>query len=239
MHIEQPAFVLHSRPYRETSALVTFLTPEYGKVNGVVRGVRGGRKSASQKSAMLQPFQQLSLQWREKPNNQSDLLSIQNIEMSSLRFPLQAEANICGLYVNEILYRLLFPQVAIEALFEIYQQTLYQLLAAKQRNDQAWSLRQFEFQLLSELGHGLMCDEDIHQHPILSEESYYFYPQYGAVLSSLDSQQKGVLIQGECLLALTEMRYCEACLPQLKRLFRTVLAEYLGNKPIMTRELFR
>ena len=238
MQIEQSAFVLHSRPYRETSALVTFFTPEYGKVNGVVRGVRGGRKTSSQKTAMLQPFQQLTLQWREKPNNSSDLLSIQQIEMSPLRFPLQAEANICGMYVNELLYRLLFPQVATEALFDQYQQTLYQLLAAKTRSDQAWSLRMFEFQLLSELGHGLMCDEDIHQQPIHAEESYHFYPQQGAVLSSFDSQQQGVLIKGECLLALTDMHYCEACLPQLKRLFRAVLAEYLGDKPIMTRELF-
>ncbi|BCN93159.1 DNA repair protein RecO [Thiomicrorhabdus immobilis] len=238
MNIEQSAFVLHSRPYRETSALVTFFTPEYGKVNGVVRGVRGGRKTASQKTAMLQPFQQLTLQWREKSNSQTDLLSIQQIELANLRFPLQAEANICGLYVNELLYRLLFPQVATEALFDIYQQTLYQLLAAQQRSEQAWSLRQFEFQLLSELGHGLLCDQDVHQQTISAEATYQYYPQYGAVLSACDSQQQGVLIQGECLLALDEMRYCEHCLPQLKRLFRAILALYLGDKPIMTRELF-
>jgi len=239
MQIEQSAFVLHSRLYRETSALVTFFTPEYGKVNGVVRGVRGGGKSASQKTAMLQPFQQLTLQWREKPNNQSDLLSIQQIEMLPLRFPLQAESSICGLYINELLYRLLFPQVAVESLFEVYQQTLYQLLAAQNRNDQAWSLRQFEFQLLSELGHGLRCDEDVNHQPIIAEESYQFYPQFGAILSSMDSQKRGVSIKGDCLLALAEMRYCEACLPVLKHLLRAVLAVYLGDKPIMTRELFR
>ncbi|WP_029407364.1 DNA repair protein RecO [Thiomicrorhabdus sp. Milos-T2] len=238
MQIEQPAFVLHSRPYRETSALVTFFTPEYGKVNGVVRGVRGGRKTASQKTAILQPFQQLTLQWREKANNASDLLNIQQIELSTLRFPLQAETNICGLYVNELLYRLLFPQVATEALFDVYQQTLYQLLASKNRADQAWSLRQFEFQLLTEMGHGLQCEQDVHQQAILAESTYQYYPQQGAVLLQNDSEQQGVLIQGDCLLALQEMRYCEDCLPQLKRLFRAVLALYLGDKPIMTRELF-
>ncbi|WP_040725387.1 DNA repair protein RecO [Thiomicrorhabdus sp. Kp2] len=238
MEIEQSAFVLHSRPYRETSALVTFFTPDYGKINGVVRGVRGGRKTASQKTAMLQPFQQLTLQWREKPNNRSDLLSIQQIEMGSLRFPLQAEGNICGLYVNELLYRLLFPQVATEALFDLYQQTLYQLLSAEKRNDQAWSLRQFEHLFLAEMGHGIQCDEDINQQPIQPEQAYFFYPQYGAVLASLDSQKQGLAIQGECLLAMQEMRYCEECLPSLKKLYRWVLAHYLGDKPIMTRELF-
>ncbi|WP_321322998.1 DNA repair protein RecO [Thiomicrorhabdus sp.] len=239
MEIEQSAFVLHSRPYRETSALVTFFTPEYGKMNGVVRGVRGGRKTSSQKTALLQPFQKLTIQWREKPNNRSDLVSIQQIEMAPLRFPLMAEANICGLYINELLYRLLFPQVATETLFEIYQQTLYELLAAKQRSDQAWSLRQFEYQLLTEMGHGIQCDTDMNQQAILPDQDYYFYPQHGAVLATLDSQKQGVPIKGQCLLALQDMLYCEACLPDLKRLFRSVLSIYLGNKPIMTRELFK
>lgn len=238
MDIEQSAFVLHSRPYRETSALVTFFTPEYGKVNGVVRGVRGGRKTSSQKMAMLQPFQQLTLQWREKPNNRSDLITIQQIEMGPLRFPLQAEGNICGLYVNELLYRLLFPQVATEALFDIYQQTLYQLLAAQKRADQAWSLRQFEHQLLLEMGHGVQYDADIHQQPIIADQSYFYYPQYGAVLANTDTQKQGVLIQGECLIAMQELRYCEPCLSSLKKVFRLVLAHYLGDKPIRTRELF-
>jgi len=239
MDIEQSAFVLHSRPYRETSALVTFFTPDYGKINGVVRGVRGSSKTASQKAASIQPFQQLTLQWRQKPNSSSDLVSIKQLEMAPLRFPLQGEANLCGLYVNELLYRLLFPQVATSALFSVYQQTLYQLLSAKERNDQAWSLRQFEFQLLSELGHGLLCDEDVHQQAVEPDLDYQFYPQHGAVLSSLDKQRQGVAIEGKCLLTIAEMNYCESCLPQLKRLFRVVLAEYLGDKPIMTRALFQ
>lgn len=238
MQIEQSAFVLHSRPYRETSALVTFFTMDYGKVNGVVRGVRGGRKTSSQKAALVQPFQQVTLQWREKPLNRSDLLSIQQIETSPLRFPLQGEANICGLYINELLYRLLFPQVATETLYQSYQQALYELLAAENRQQQAWALRQFEYQLLSELGQGFVCDEDIHQQPINAVADYQYYPEHGAVLATEDMAQQGILIKGDCLLAITEKRYCGDCLGQLKRLFRAVLSQYLGDKPIMTRELF-
>jgi len=50
MEIEQPAFVLHSRAYRETSALVTFFSPEYGKFNGIVRGGKGGEKNRFDKN---------------------------------------------------------------------------------------------------------------------------------------------------------------------------------------------
>ncbi|GKT11277.1 MAG: DNA repair protein RecO [Thiomicrorhabdus sp.] len=239
MEIEQLAFVLHSRPYRETSVLVTFFSPDYGKFNGVVRGVRGGRKTSSQKSAILQPFQLLTIQWRERANKTSDLVSIQQFELANLGFPLSGDASICGLYLNELLYRLLFPQVAAEPLFEHYQKALYQLLSAKNRNEQAWSLRQFEHQLLNELGQALVCDVDLYQQPIDAQADYYFYPETGAIKVEMDSLATGIAISGQCLTVLAQQSYCEACLPQLKQLFRTILNQYLGDKPIMTRQLFR
>ena len=237
MQIQQNAYVLHSRPYKETSALVTFLTPDYGKINAVVRGVRGGRKPSAQKMAMLQPFQQVLLEWRER-NSASDLISVQQIEMGSLRFPLHGEANICGLYLNELLYRLLFPQVAIETLMDDYQQALYQLTRSNERNQQAWALRQFEFQLLQLMGEGLQCDSDYYQQPIDAQADYFYYPQQGPVLATQDKLRNGVAVSGHCLLSLAQNDYDETCLPCLKRLFRQVLALYLGNKPIMARELF-
>lgn len=237
MQIQQNAYVLHSRPYKETSALVTFLTEDYGKINAVVRGVRGGRKPSAQKMAMLQPFQQVMIQWRER-NQASDLFSIQELEMAALRFPLQGEANICGLYLNELLYRLLFPQVAIEGLVDDYQQALYQLSRTLQREQQAWALRQFEYQLLQYMGEGLQCELDYYQQPIDEDSEYFYYPQQGAILASQDKLRNGIALQGKCLLALARMQYEPDCLSSLKRLFRQVLALYLGNKPIMARELF-
>lgn len=239
MEVEQSAFILHSRPYRETSALVTFFTPEHGKLNGVVRGVRGGRKSSLQKAATIQPFQMVNLQWRDKPQSTSDLVSIKQIESKPLRFPLQGEANVCGLYVNELLYRLLFPRVSVEALFEHYQHTMYELLGAEGRNQQAWALRKFEYFLLAEMGHGFVCDEDINQQPVDADQMYFYYPQHGAVRADLDQQRFGVPVSGQCLLNLAEQVYSDACLPQLKKLFRATLTEYLGDKPIKTRELFQ
>lgn len=239
MEVEQSVFVLHSRPYRETSALVTFLSPDYGKFNGLVRGVRGGRKAATQKTALLQPFQQLTVLWRERPNTPSDLVSIHQVELSTLRFPLAGDASICGLYLNELLYRLLFTQVPVEPLYEHYQQALYQLLASKDRRDQAWSLRQFEYHLLNELGQGLICDLDMYQQPILADVLYHFYPENGAIKAEMDGIGTGIPIQGHCLLALADATFSEACLEQWKRLFRTILNQYLGSKPLMTRQLFR
>ncbi len=238
MDIEQTAFVLHSRPYRETSALVTFFTPEYGKINGVVRGVRGGRKSTSIKAASIQPFQKLNLSWRQKNNSSSDLISIKAFEALPLRFPLQSESNICGLYLNELLYRLLFPYVSNEHLFEHYQHALYELLAAENRQQQAWCLRKFEAQLLNEMGQPLITEYDSYNEKIEAQLEYFYYPQIGAISSAVDKTRSGIKIKGACLQAIGKEDFVEPCLTELKRLNRTLLAEFLGDKPIKTRELF-
>lgn len=239
MEVEQQAFVLHSRPYRETSALVSFFTPEYGKISGVVRGVRGASKTSSSKAAAIQPFQKLVISWREKPNVQSDLVSIKRFEALPVRFPLQSESSICGLYLNELLYRLLYPQVSSEILFEHYQQALYELLAAQNRNQQAWSLRKFEAHLLSEMGQPVITEQDSEGRPVDSQQKYFYYQQLGAVNAAVDKTRSGIRICGACLQALQAEKYDERCLSQLKTLFRQLLAEYLGNKPIKTRELFK
>jgi DNA repair protein RecO (recombination protein O) len=127
----------------------------------------------------------------------------------------------------------------VEPLYEHYQQALYQLLAAKNRSDQAWSLRQFEYHLLNELGQGLVCDKDMHQQAIEAEVLYHFYPENGAIRAEMDGIGKGIPIQGNCLLALAESTFCESCLGQWKQLFRAILNQYLGGKPILTRQLFR
>ena len=240
MNIVQHAYILHTRPYRETSVIATFLTPEHGKINGVVRGVRGKTRSAMQKNATLQPFQKLSIQWRDQPKANNDLITVYGFEPEPVRFFLEGESTFCGLYLNELLYRLLFPRVAVEALFEAYQQTLLKLLKVSSRNEQAWVLRQFELHLLTDLGVSLHTDLDAQKSPIQAHQQYQYYPEMGAY-AVLDHQEvgNGVLISGECLLKLSNLDYCETCLGPWKRLLRQVLNLYLGTKPIMTRNLFK
>src|SRR5690606_7112774 len=53
----QSAFVLHSRPYRESSALVDFLTPQ-GRFRAVLRGARG------KAGTLARPFVPLEVEFR-------------------------------------------------------------------------------------------------------------------------------------------------------------------------------
>jgi len=240
MEIVQSAYVLHTRAYRETSVIATFLTQDHGKINGVVRGVRGKTRSSMQKNATLQPFQKLSIEWRDKPHSNNDLVTIRTVESEPVRFFLEGESSFCGLYLNELLYRLLYPRVSLESLFDEYEQSLLKLLKVDSRNQQAWVLRQFELHLLQDLGVSLHFDLDANKQAIESTAQYQYYPEMGA-FPVLDEQVvgNGVLISGECLLKLSDLTYCETCLGSWKRLLRHVLNLYLGSKPIMTRQLFK
>ena len=55
-----PAWVLHARPYRDTSLLLEVLTDEHGRVGLVARGVRGPR---GRWRGLLQPLQPLLMSW--------------------------------------------------------------------------------------------------------------------------------------------------------------------------------
>jgi DNA repair protein RecO (recombination protein O) len=97
MHL---AFLLHRRDYRETSALADFFTVEHGVISGVVKGARGSIKS---QRLPLQPFICLSISWQ----GHHDLKTIKSVEAVN-NAPLLSGAQLfCGLYVNELLLRLL------------------------------------------------------------------------------------------------------------------------------------
>lgn len=237
--INQLAFVLHKRPYRETSLLVTLLTESQGKVNAIVRGVRSHSKSAKLKQAWLQPFQGLKIHWREKSHPTSDLISLNYFEPASVRFPLMGDSSICGLYINELSYRLIYPSLVSEALFEVYQQTLLDLARSTDRNVQAWCLRRFEYQLLSEMGYGIDLSVDSQNRDIDSEISYVFHSEMGWIPEKEAFFDSGIRVQGECLLKFIRQEYCPDCLTSLKQLFRFLLHPHLGEKPIQARALFQ
>lgn len=251
---EVTAFVLHRRPYRETSFLTTFFSATEGKFSAVVKGVkssRGRSKASVQKLAWLQPFRPLRLSWQEKSDTQPDLVTLRQFEPASdyAQFlSLSREANLCGLYMNELLYRLLYPRVAAEGVFDAYQVQLAALAALgsepEERQQMGWVLRQFEFQLLQELGVPLNLEEDLQQCPIVAERNYLFYPELGllprdVLLEGIVTAHSPIEISGDCILALQDWTFCPHCLPVWKKLFRTILNLYLGTKPLMTRQLFR
>lgn len=234
---QQPAFILHSRPYRETSVLLSLFTPELGKISASLRGIRTQSKTARQKQAWLQPFQPLLLSWRETAQSQHDWINPHNIEPEGLAYGLKADANICGLYLNEVLYRLVQPGLGLNNLFHHYQHTLWALAQSAERELMAWHLRQFELSLLAELGYGLDLTHDS-QGQLIKEDAYYGYHIESGLFKIDPLAESSWSIQGHCLVKLAQHEFCLDCLLAWKQFLRRVLRPHLGIKPLATRALF-
>lgn len=227
----QSAFILHHRPYRETSLLLDVFTKEYGRIALIARGVR---KNRSKTRPLLQPFQPLWISWQGK----TELMTLQTVESCGSPIPLQKECLLSGFYLNELLMRLLQKHDPHPQLYTIYHETLLELA---QTQLQQKYLRLFEKKLLDELGYGLQLHYSIaDRKPIQADRFYRFYPELGFELVSVSEHPgQGAIFLGKSLLALAaEQLEDEESQRDIKRLMRIALGVLLGPKPLQSRRLF-
>ena len=146
----QPAFVLHSHPFRETSLVLEVFTRQHGRVALVARGARRPRSALR---GLLMGFQPLTLSWFGK----HELRTLHSAEWQGGQPQLQGRALLCGFYLNELLLNLMVRDDPHEQLFDYYQHTLQRLAHEK---DHAAILRCFEKHLLQELGYALLLEHE-------------------------------------------------------------------------------
>jgi DNA repair protein RecO (recombination protein O) len=222
-----PAFILHQRPYRETSLLLDVFSEHYGRVNLIAKGVRQKKRS---QMGLYQLYQPLLLSWIGR----GELHTLTAAEVASPRYILQAESALCGLYVNELMVKLLPLNEPEPEIFKAYQNSLSKL----QGNNTEITLRLFEKQLLSHLGYGLVLDREFENGQLVDEQQQYYYqPDSGLHLWQLDKNQS--IISGRSLQHLMNERdFDQQSLFEIKQLMRTVIHFYMGGKPLKSRELF-
>ncbi|AGZ33846.1 DNA repair protein RecO [Pseudomonas sp. SWI6] len=219
----QPAYVLHSRAYKETSALVDFFTPQ-GRVRAVLRRARG--KGGS----LVRPFVPLEVELRGR----GELKNVGRLDTVGIAAWLHGDALFSGLYLNELLMRLLPAEAPQPELFEHYALTLQALAAGRPLEP---LLRSFEWRLLEDLGYAFALDHDVNDQPIVAQGFYRLQVEAG--LERVYLVQPG-LFNGNELLALAQADWdAPGALLAAKRLMRQALAVHLGSKPLVSRELFR
>lgn len=223
-----PAFVLHQRSFRESSLLLDVFTEQYGRLRLVGKGMRQPRRRGQHACQLFQP---LLISWRGR----SDLQTLTATERTGPAFSLQGHASLCGLYLNELLVRLL-PMAAPEtSIFAAYQQALAGL---QQADNNEQMLRSFEKHLLEALGYGLTLETEITgQQPVVAD-LYYCY-LHGQGLRQCEPARQDA-IQGQHLLwfAADQPLPVDA-LKQIKRLMREVIDELLDGRPLQSRQLFK
>ncbi|MEW5786514.1 MAG: DNA repair protein RecO [Pseudomonadota bacterium] len=220
----EAAFVLHSRPWRETSLIVDVLSRHHGR-QGLV--ARGARRQTSGLKARLIPFQPLDLSWFGK----GQLRTLHAAEWQGGGLMLRGHALMCGFYLNELLLRLLPEGDAHEALFDRYVAALE---ALNGDSDVEPVLRLFERDLLAELGYAQPLGH-LAGGGVLDPFRRYGY-RTGEGVVPREGRETGYL--GKTLLDLELGDLSDpTTLAEGKLLMRGLLAHYLGDKPLATRQL--
>ena len=223
-----PAFVLHARPYRNSSLIVDLLTRQYGRVALVARSARGHR---SRFKGQLQPFVPLLVSY----SGRSELKNLSHLELSSRPYALAGNRILCGFYVNELLMRLLLKGESSPGIFHAYEQVLQQLDGDA---DLELSLRRFECALLAELGYGLNCEAVWQTAEPIVADGYYRYLDHQGFVAVDAVAQDDAIFPGAALLAFAHGESLTAAQRQhIKRLLRHVLSLYLDGKPIKSRDM--
>ena len=223
----QPAFVLHSYPFRETSLIVEVFSRDYGRVALLARGARRPR---SVLRGMMLAFQPLELSWAGK----GEVRTLMKAEWQGGLPLLTGKALFCGYYLNELLLDLLPREDAHARLFAVYADTLHRFSEGPDESD----IRRFEHAFLKELGYGLSLVNDVDDFPIDPNGYYVYEIERGPVRLSVPGESS-LSMSGKTLLDLAAEDFSDPkSLVEAKRLMRALMTHYLGGKSLETRKIF-
>lgn len=224
----QSAYIIHVRPYKDSSAIWECLSLQHGLVSLVARGAKRPR---SRLNMYMRPFLLLQLTWIGR----GELKTLTQVEAEQISSVLMGEKLLLGLYLNELLMRLLQHYDPHPQLFYDYQSALHGLAAVDGGMAQQSVLRQFELKLLVALGYGVNLHE-----PILPDLLYSYDPLCGIYdISDREQTPDMLTVSGGSLIALQRGEFSsERELLEAKKLMRFILKFHLGAKPLQSRKLF-
>ena len=225
----EPAYVLHSRPYGESSLLLEMLSRRYGRIGLVARGARGGR---SRWKNVLQPFRPLLLSW----NQRTELGTLTAVEQVAAPPSLTGEPLFCAFYANELMVRFLQRSDPHPGLFDHYSLLLGELAGGRPTQP---ILRVFEYRLLTAAGFGLQLEHESGSDRMIRAEAWYLYqPESGPLRRDPATDGADGLVSGAALLALKSGTIESSHLKELKTLMRGLIRFHLGDRDLKSQQLF-
>lgn len=219
-------FVLHQRPYRDSSQLLECMTATHGRMGLVARGSRRG---PTRQRALLQPFVPLKLSWVRR----GELGSLTHVEADGLSIPVTGQRLLAAYYVNELLLRLLARGDPNGDAFSCYSRCLARLGDASSLTR---TLRVFELQLLQALGYGIELDGEAATGEPLRMELRYIYELERGFRRAEPQDADDDVYSGRDLLALRDLTLDDdGSLRTAQRLLGRALRAHLGDRPLQSR----
>lgn len=223
----QPAWLLHHRPFRDSSRILDIISRDYGRLSLVARG---SRSANSKLKGYLRPFLPLQMSWFIR----SDLGTLTGAEMNGAPISLSGDALLSAYYINELLLNLLYKHDPQTDIFAAYQNTIETL---NREADVAAVLRRFEMELLRLLGYRLNLDHDTESDAeLVANRCYEYRIEHGPV--PVTRGDGPMMFTGSELIAIREQAFTDPLvLKNANRLLRQVIAWHLNGKELKSRKV--
>ena len=228
----QRCFVLHRRNFGNSSLILEVFSGAHGRQAVLAKGAKQARRGRPAGGEVLQPFRPLWLSW----SGRGEVKTLLRSEPAGSATDLKGRILYCGLYLNELLVRLLPRGDPHEALFAFYHAALTGIAAGE---DVETVLRRFELRLLREIGYAVDLGRETGNGQPVSPRRYYVYERESGLRAAGEGEGQRV-VSGATLLQLAADRSLSGpAAREAKALTRLLLAPHLGERPLKSRELFR
>ncbi len=225
----QPAWLLHHRPFQDSSRILDILSRDHGRLSLIARGSRSAK---SKLKGILRPFLPLQLSWVIR----TELGTLTGAEMNGAPISLSGDALLSAYYVNELLLNLLHRHDPQPEIFAAYYATISELNG---QENVALALRRFEMELLRLLGYALNLDHDTETgDPLNPERQYEYRVERGPV--HVDNRNGSMVFTGAELIAIAREEFSDAAtLKDAGRLLKQVIAWHLDGKELKSRKVLK
>lgn len=239
---DEPAFILHRYDWSESSLILECFTRHRGRVALVAKGVK---KPTSSFRPVLLALQPLKVSYGLSGDGASDIHTLKSAEWVGGHTMPVGEGLLSGMYLNELLIRLLAREDPFANLFDIYAGVV-RVLATDHGDALEPVLRAFELILLRELGHlPLLTAQTLTLQALQLQSPYVLVADAG--LRAATSQDRASLtgaqwMRLEAALAAPNpypqvLRACAMAAGELKAQLRAVLQHHCGQPVLRTRQL--
>jgi DNA repair protein RecO (recombination protein O) len=225
-----PGYILHHRPYRDTSRILEVLVRDHGRLTLFARGVRGPKPRFG---GVLQPFELLLLSF-QMGREAGQLTGAESAQSGP---PLPPGSLMAGFYLNELLLKLTTRHDPMTEVFDDYGRALQGLRSAGKVEA---VLRVFEKRLLEAVGYGMDLTSEARTGRPIEAGSYYRFEASQGLVPAMERDAEAVAGSSIMALAREELRDGDRrTLEDARRVLKAALAERLEGKELTTRKVAR
>ena len=218
------SFIIHSRPYGETSMIFDILTKEKGLVSVLAKGIKQ-KKDLS----ILQPSRELLLNFTN-----ANLPILTKYEIFGTDNLINAKFLLEILYFNELIYKFTPRNEPCSSLYDLYKSYVEYIKNTEDSSDII--IVGFEVLFLREIGYEITLDHSLEGS--INPEKYYSYNYQVGFKEIENNKSLDISITGVDLLNLIRHKFSLISeLNKVRRINKGIINRLVGEKKIKSYDI--